>query len=211
MFHFHFYVAVSCFFHAVGRQKIEDLSLAFYPLSFKVTALFFALDHDVWNYPAMTQIGFYHLTLSPLDQALPRLLEKALSAGHRMVVMAGSEERIEWLNSHLWTYSPDSWLPHGSRKDGSAADQPIWLTETDENPNQAQILILTDGISTARISDFERCLVLFDGNDPAALQTARSQWKTWKDEGHELVYLQQKENGGWAEKMRTSPVDQAAQ
>ena len=125
-----------------------------------------------------------------------------------MVLMAGSTTRVEWLNSLLWTYSPDSWLPHGSHKDGSPADQPIWLTDVEENPNGAEILILTDGVKMQEISGFSRCLVLFDGNDQAALHTARTQWKDWKDCGHELIYLQQRENGGWVEKMRT-PASEA--
>ncbi len=39
--------------------------------------------------PAMTEIGFYHLRASPLDRALPQLLEKAYAGGHRVVVLAG--------------------------------------------------------------------------------------------------------------------------
>ena len=84
----------------------------------------------------MTQIGFYHLTRSPLEQALPKLLDKALAAGYRAVVLAGSSERVEALSDRLWTYEPESWLPHGSAKDGDAALQPIWLTATDENPGR---------------------------------------------------------------------------
>ena len=158
----------------------------------------------------MTQIGFYHLTASPLDRALPRLLAKALEAGHRIVVMAGSSERVEWLNGLLWTYSPDSWLPHGSRKDGTPAEHPVWLTEDEENPNDADILVLTDGVSSRSIAAYSRCLVLFDGTDESALHTARAQWKEWKDQNHELVYLQQTESGGWKEKMRVTPPAGAA-
>ena len=56
----------------------------------------------------MTDIAFYHLTRSPLEAALPKLLEKTLDAGKRAVVVAGSEERVENLNNALWTYSQGS-------------------------------------------------------------------------------------------------------
>lgn len=151
----------------------------------------------------MTQIGFYHLLALPLDKALPKLLEKALAAGLKVVVLAGSAERVEHLNGLLWTYSDESWLPHGSVRDGEAAMQPIWLTDRDENPNAAGVLVLCDGIMPARVADYARCLDLFDGNDPEAVQAARERWKTWKAEGHELVYYQQNLNGGWEEKSRT--------
>jgi DNA polymerase-3 subunit chi len=151
----------------------------------------------------MTQIGFYHLLRMPLEHALPKLLEKAVAAGMRAVVMAGSTERVNHLNGLLWTYDAGSWLPHGSAADGDAALQPIWLTEADENPNGATILVLCDGAQSRKVAEFSRCLDLFDGNDETAVAAARERWKTWKAEGHELVYYQQTDRGGWEEKARS--------
>lgn len=151
----------------------------------------------------MTQIGFYHLLRMPLDQALPKLLEKAVQAGLRVVVRAGSEERVEHLNALLWTYAEDSWLPHGSARDGEAPFQPIWLTEAEENPNAATVLVLCDGVRPATLEGWDRCLDLFDGNDETAVLAARDRWKGWKADGHQLVYYQQTERGGWEEKSRT--------
>ncbi len=150
----------------------------------------------------MTQIGFYHLTRLALDQALPRLLEKAVAAGLKVVVMAGSSERVEHLNGLLWTYNEESWLPHGAASDGEAALQPVWLTDADENPNGATVLVLCDGVTPADVGAYARCLDLFDGRDDEAVQAARQRWKTWKAAGHELVYYQQTERGGWEEKAR---------
>ncbi|MGE4280441.1 MAG: DNA polymerase III subunit chi [Magnetospirillum sp.] len=151
----------------------------------------------------MTQIGFYHLLRMPLDQALPKLLEKAAQAGMRVVVRAGSEERVEHLNALLWTYADDSWLPHGSARDGEAQSQPIWLTQAEENPNSATVLVLCDGARPTSLDGWDRCLDLFDGNDETAVLAARERWKAWKGEGHQLVYYQQNLNGGWEEKSRT--------
>lgn len=151
----------------------------------------------------MTQIGFYHLLRMPLDQALPKLLEKAVQAGMRVVVRAGSEERVEHLNALLWTYAEESWLPHGSARDGEAQAQPIWLTQAEENPNSATVLVLCDGAQPTSLESWDRCLDLFDGNDETAVLAARERWKAWKADGHQLVYYQQNLNGGWEEKSRT--------
>ena len=148
----------------------------------------------------MTEINFYHLTRSTLERALPRLLEKALQSGARAVVMAGSAERVEALNGHLWTYEPDAFLPHGSAKDGNAALQPVWLTVADENPNDASLLFLTDGAVSQRVGDFARCFELFDGRDEAAVAAARERWKQMKAEGHVIAYWQQNDRGGWEKK-----------
>ncbi len=133
----------------------------------------------------MTEIGFYHLTATPLERALPKLLERGLSAGFRILVMAGSSERVEHLDALLWTYDDASFLPHGSRRDGAAKRQPIWLTEADENPNGADMLVLTDGMSSAALARYRRCLDLFDGRDEAALAAARERWRLAKEAGHD--------------------------
>ena len=93
----------------------------------------------------MTEIRFYHLTRIPLERALPALLERALAAGMRSVVIAGSEERVEALNQLLWTYEERSFLPHGSKRDGRPERQPVWLTTEDENPNGATCLVRVRG------------------------------------------------------------------
>ena len=79
-------------------------------------------------------------------------------------------------------------------------EQPVWLTEKDENPNGAAFLFLTDGADSGRIAAYERCFDLFDGNDPAALDAARARWQARKAEGHAVTYWQQTERGGWEKK-----------
>ncbi len=146
----------------------------------------------------MTRVDFYHLQSSPVERALPQLLERIIASGNRAVVLAASQDRIEVLANVLWTFDPNSWLPHGSLKDGSAADQPIWLTDLDENPNGARMLVLTDGMESGRLGDFDRCLDLFDGNSDEAKAAARGRWSAAKTAGHELHYWQQTDTG-WKE------------
>lgn len=148
----------------------------------------------------MTDVRFYHLTRSPLEAVLPKMLEKTLERGQKAVVMTGSEERVEALNGHLWTYHDRGFLPHGSDKDGFAESQPIWLTVRDENPNGAQVLFLTDGAATAHLGAFEICAILFDGADEAAVAAMRGQWQELKSAGHEVTYWQQGSGGGWEKK-----------
>lgn len=148
----------------------------------------------------MTDIAFYHLERSPLETALPKLLEKTIEAGKRALVLAGSDERVEALTETLWSYDQNSWLAHGTQKDGFPDQQPIWLSTSDENVNGANFLFLTDGATSATIADYERCFELFDGNDPQSLSDARGRWKTYMEDGHQLAYWQQSEAGQWAKK-----------
>jgi DNA polymerase III subunit chi len=145
----------------------------------------------------LTEVGFYHLTRSTLDDALPRLLEKAYAAGSRVVVRVGDPERLEFLNRALWTYGKDSFLPHGTRADGFAEEQPIYLTAQAENPNGATILALVADAAAPDLAAFARCLDLFDGADADAVARARQRWRDAQAAGHACTYWQQGERGGW--------------
>ena len=143
----------------------------------------------------MTEIRFYHLVRTGLERALPSLLERTLLRGWRAVVMTGSTERTETLNGLLWTYDDRGFLPHGSAPDGFGGRQPIWLTERDEAPNEADVLFLTDGADSANLETFQLVCLLFDGNDQAAVSEARQRWTNYRDAGHVLAYWQQDANG----------------
>ena len=147
----------------------------------------------------MTDVRFYHMTRTALETALPQMLEKTLERGQRALVMAGSEERVESLNAGLWTYRERSFLPHGSAKDGFAEDQPVWLTASEENPNGAEVLFLTDGAMAGSIADYKICAILFDGRDEAAVQAARERWQALKAEEHNVTYWRQDDEGRWAQ------------
>ena len=110
--------------------------------------------------------------------------------------MTGSEDRVAHLDALLWTFDPASWVAHGTAKDGDAPLQPIFLTDKDENPNGADMLVLLDGVTSAQIDQFKRCALIFDGNDGEAVDAARACWTEWKDRGFQLAYHQQTETGG---------------
>ena len=77
----------------------------------------------------MSEVLFYHLTESKLEDALPPLLDKSLERGWRVVVQAGDTERRDALDAHLWTFREDSFLPHGTDEQDFAAEQPVLLTD----------------------------------------------------------------------------------
>ncbi len=147
----------------------------------------------------MSEIGFYHLTRTGPDQALPQLLGRTLAAGKRALVMCATEERVAALDTALWLCPEPDWLPHGSAATGDAALQPIWLSTEDSAPNGAAFLFLVDGVSSDRLDAFARVFALFDGNDAEAVAAARLAWTSAKRAGHVLTYWQQTPRG-WEKK-----------
>ena len=149
----------------------------------------------------MTEAVFYHLLRKPLEKALPELLEKSYERGWRVVVQAGSDERVDALDAHLWTYNDSSFLPHGTARDGEAAAHPILLTTADHNPNGATVRFLIDGVAMPPdAASYDRIVLLFDGEDDDAVAAARARWSEAKAQGFDVTYWQPDEQGRWVKR-----------
>jgi DNA polymerase-3 subunit chi len=146
----------------------------------------------------MTEILFYQLNGQKLEQVLPPLIARSLERGWRVAVQASSDERVEALDAHLWTWRDDAFLPHGTWREAEAAEQPVLLTVTADNPNGAVVRFLVDGAAIpAEAAAYQRLVLLFDGDDPEALEAARLRWASAKNEGFEVTYWRTDENGRW--------------
>lgn len=145
----------------------------------------------------MAEVWFYHLERTPLERALPDLLEKTLAKGWKALVRTTGQERAESLDQVLWTYRDESFLPHGMAGEPLAERQPVLITIGDENPNGAQALFLLDGAEPGSLETYERCIILLDGRDEAQLSLARGRWKTLKASGLSVSYWKEKEGRGW--------------
>lgn len=146
------------------------------------------------------RFDFYHLQKRPMEKVLPLLAEKIFNSGLRAVVLTPSKEKVDYIDNLLWTYNPDSWLPHACYKDDNQDMQPIWITDVLENPNHAKVLILIDNMTFADGYGFERVLDIFNGDSEEDINNARVRWKQVKNVDNELHYWQQDDNGRWFEK-----------
>jgi DNA polymerase-3 subunit chi len=145
----------------------------------------------------MVNISFYHLLQGEAEKVAAKLLEKILLADMRVVVYAETTEKVEFLNSYFWTFSPGTFLPHGTIKEGMAEHQPIWITSNYENPNQAKVLMTLDPIAINDFGQFEKCLDIFNGHDPHLRTLADERLKAYKEAGYHLTYWQQDAQGKW--------------
>lgn len=149
----------------------------------------------------MTDVHFYHLQRQSLEAVLPTLLQKSRERGWKALVKIDSEQRLAALDDHLWAFSEESFLPHGTDREPDPAEQPILLTQGDDNRNGAAILFLAEGASVpAEIAAYERVVLMLDGRDEDAVSSARETWRRLRGDGHAVTYWQQDENGRWARK-----------
>ena len=143
------------------------------------------------------EFWFYHLERQPLQAVLPVLVDKTLTRGWRALLRFSTPERLETIDSALWTYRDESFLPHGSARDGHAGRQPAFLALDDANPNDAAVLFLLEAAEEREPERFSRVIRLFDGADEEAKALARAEWKRAKAAGFEVSYWRQDASGAW--------------
>lgn len=158
------------------------------------------INTKIWNKP-LGAAYFYHLTRAPLEEALPRLLEKAIAAGWKVIVRGQDLDRLDWLDQKLWLLGDESFLPHGQSGGPYDKSQPVLLTTNSENLNGASCLMTFDGavVTAEEVKAAERVCILFDGHDQSAVQHARNQWKLLTNAGCAAQYWSE-EGGSWLKK-----------
>ena len=147
---------------------------------------------------------FYHLTRRPMVDTLRMLLGKSLDSGWKVAVRGSDLAGLEALDEALWLGPEDGFLAHGVAGAETDGDQPILLTLGSEAANAPHCVMAVHGadVSAAEVTALERVCILFDGNDPEALDRARGQWKALKAAGAAAQYWSE-ESGTWEKKAQT--------
>lgn len=140
-------------------------------------------------------VDFYYLTATPLERVLPRICERIVGEGGRLLVVS-EPDLLESLDTHLWTYSIGSFLPHGRSDRASPEAQPILLSPDPVPLNGAEAIALADGRWRDEALSFARAFYFFDATH---LDEARAAWRALKgQEGVECRYWKQVE-GRWVQ------------
>ncbi len=143
---------------------------------------------------AVLRVDFYHLTAAPLERVLPSICEKLLAGGERLLLVAEAEH-LQRLDTLLWTYAGDSFLPHARREAPNPEAQPILLTDTPEPLNSATNIALADGRWRDEALGFARTFYFFDAG---ALDRARATWRSLSKQPQvEPRYWKQDDRGRW--------------
>lgn len=143
------------------------------------------------------QVDFYHLTASPVDGVLPRIAERILGDGGRLLVVSADAGQRDALDRHLWAYRPDSFLPHARAGQGTEPDQPVLIAEAPVPLNAARNVAIVDGLWRDEATAFDRAFHFFDEE---GIEAARAAWRTLADrEGVERRYWKQDESGKWSQ------------
>lgn len=150
----------------------------------------------------MSELRIYHLTVQSVKDGLPGLITTALGRDLRCHIYVPDALMAEDICDHLWTYQQDSFVPHGTKKDGFESHQPVWISPDLENPNDADVRFVMAGADIAPdgLNHMDLTCVLFDESDTNARQKTRRLWAESDGmDNIDRIYYRQDENGQWHE------------
>jgi len=141
------------------------------------------------------QVDFYHLAASPIERVLPRIAERLLGEGARLLIVADDEALLARLDRQLWDYAPASFLPHGREGGDDDTRQPVLLSPSIVAANGARNVALADGVWREAALGFERVFHLFGDSH---IDAARQTWRTLAGKADvERRFWKQDEAGKW--------------
>lgn len=145
---------------------------------------------------------FYHLTKKSQEESVPAIIEKCLEKDWRVLAVSEDQSRRIKLDVALWTYKESSFIGHAlvSDREVNSGRQPVLISDSVENLNNAQALILLNGFEAPVDANFDRILVVFEEGDDSVKSIARKQFKRAKDAEHAVNYFQQNFKGAWEKK-----------
>lgn len=143
------------------------------------------------------EVFFYHLTEYAPEEALVKLVDKALKLNVKILIRAPDDIFLAKLSEKLWAHL----IFHGLENEDFAMEQPILLTTTSKNTNMATLCFFVNGANCdgfTELDKFSRIIVVFNGNSTMQLAQARKQWQVFKNTGFALNYFKQQSDGRWA-------------
>ena len=148
----------------------------------------------------MSEVFFYHLAQTRLEVALPKILERALSADWSVELRLGMEADIETISNAIWKGPDDSFLPHCLEDNDKLHDYPIVLSKSPLSELRDCLIIIEEAeLQNNEVEKFKRVCLLFDSKNEIELTKARASWKSLSDAGVNTVYWAE-DQGTWKKK-----------
>ena len=148
----------------------------------------------------MSEVFFYHLTQTRLEIALPKILERALSADWSVELRLGMDSDVESISDAIWKGPDESFLPHCLEDNDKLHDYPIILGKSPLSEVRDCLIVINQAaLKENEVGKFKRVCLLFDSKNEVELTNAREVWKKLSDAGLKTSYWAE-DNGKWFKK-----------
>ena len=148
----------------------------------------------------MSEVYFYHLTHTRLEVALPKILERALSAEWSVELRIGMERDEETISDAIWKGPDESFLPNCLEDSDKLQDHPIVLSKSSLSEVRDCLIVIDQvNLKENEVKKFKRVCLLFDAKNEVELTNARKTWKSLSNAGVNTVYWAE-DQGTWKRK-----------
>ena len=148
----------------------------------------------------MSEVYFYHLTHTRLEVALPKILERALSAEWSVELRIGIERDEETISDAIWKGPDESFLPNCLEDSDKLQDYPIVLSKSSLSEVRDCLIVMDQvNLKENEVKKFKRVCLLFDAKNEVELTNARKTWKSLSNAGVNTVYWAE-DQGTWKRK-----------
>jgi DNA polymerase IIIc chi subunit len=145
------------------------------------------------------KIMFYHATQTSMIAVLFELLKKSFQNNKKSLVYVDTHQNAAQISDDLWKFTDDFILPHGLITEEMPDKQPILLTHTLNNLNNADYIFFIGQVDISDITDFERYIVIFDDSSEHIKTHVREHYINLKNAGKTALYYKQ-QDGAWVSK-----------
>jgi DNA polymerase-3 subunit chi len=137
----------------------------------------------------MTKVIFIEVTTSRMEMSACQIAERTYLEGGKLQIIAPNQQQAVRLDDFLWTFRPDSFVPHsffGGEKD-ELLPAVVITTEPEKIPGFESLLML-DFCPVETVAQFSQAIHLVIVDNRERLAASRDYWIQLKEAGLKLIH-----------------------
>jgi len=135
----------------------------------------------------MTEVIFIETSASRMEIRACEIVEENYARGRRLQIITLDQDQAERLDDLLWTFKPDSFIPHGLWvASPDETTQPVVITSTKEPVAGMDSLLMMGYGEVDLVSQFSHAFHFVVVDNQERLDSSRGYWTLLKDAGFSL-------------------------
>ena len=135
----------------------------------------------------MAEVLFVETSARRMEMRACEIAQENYAQGKRVQIVVVDQEQAERLDDLLWTFKPDSFVPHGLWLGSSdEPEQPVVITSRDEAVKGMDCLVMIGYSDVDLVRQFSHVFHLVVTDNQERLDNSRRYWTLLKDAGFSL-------------------------
>ena len=124
---------------------------------------------------------FYNSSHRNVVADISRLIEKLFKEKNRILVCCEDQEAVEAIDTFLWAYREDGFIPHSIVTKEKLPDYPVLITTDIHEDYEHDVLLALNGVLIKEKDwrKFSKAYYFFDDQENKEKENAREMWKSF--------------------------------